>query len=63
MVRASKGTSTYNGLARRHTRVVFPLKIWEIFLDLVEIIFGMHKDPRNEKLRHILGKECKFHEK
>ena len=49
LVKASKRTSACNGLARRHTRVVSPLKIQKIFLNLVKIIFGMHKDPRIKK--------------
>ena len=46
LVRASKRTSTHNGLAGRHTSIVSPLKIQKIFLYMVKIIFGKHKDPR-----------------
>ena len=49
LVKASKRTSTCNGLAGRHTSIVSPLKIQKIFLNMVEIIFSMHKDPRIER--------------
>ena len=49
LVKPSKRTSACNGLAGRHTSIVSPLKIQKIFLNLVEIIFGMHKDPRIER--------------
>ena len=49
LIKASKRTSTCNGLAGRHTSIVSPLKIQKIFLNVVEIIFGMHKDPRIKK--------------
>ena len=49
LVKASERTSTYNGLTGRHTRVVSPLIIQKIFLNMVEIIFGMHKNPRIER--------------
>ena len=44
-----KGQVHCNGLAGRHTSIVSPLKIQKIFLNMVEIIFGMHKDPRIER--------------
>ena len=49
LVKASERTSACNGLAGRHTRVVSPLIIQKNFLNMVEIIFSMHKDPRIEK--------------
>ena len=49
LVKASKRTSTHNGLAGRHTSTVSPLKIQKVFLNMVEIIFGNHKDPRIER--------------
>ena len=49
LVRAIKRTSTCNGLVGRHTSIVSPLKIQKIFLNMVEIIFSKHKDPRIER--------------
>ena len=49
LVKASKRTSAHNSLAERHTRVVSPLKIQKIFLNLIETILSMHKDPRIER--------------
>ena len=46
LVKASNRTSACNSLAGRHTRIISPLKIQKIFLNMVEIIFSMHKDPR-----------------
>ena len=51
LVKASKWTSTLNGLPGRHTSIVSPLKIQKIFLNMVKIIFGKHKDPRIEKIK------------
>ena len=56
-------TSTHNGLAGRHSSVVSPLKIQKVFLNMVEIIFGKHKDPRSERQKHVLGKEYKTPDK
>ena len=49
LVKASERTSACNDLAVRHTRVVSPLKIQKIFLNMVETICGTHKYPRIER--------------
>ena len=49
LVKASKRTSTPNGLTRRHTSIVSPLIIQKTFFNMVKIIFGMYKDPRIKK--------------
>ena len=49
LVKASERTSACNGLAGRHARVISPLIIQKTFLNMVGIIFGMHKDPRIER--------------
>ena len=49
LVRASERTIACNGLAGRHASIVSPLKIQKIFLNMVEIIFSKHKDPRIER--------------
>ena len=49
LVKATERPSACNGLAGRHTSIISPLKIQKIFLNLVETIFGMHKDPRIER--------------
>ena len=49
LVKASERTSTPNGLTRRHTSIVSPLIIQKTFFNMVEIIFGMYKDPTIER--------------
>ena len=46
LVKASKRTSTHDGLTGRHTRVVSPLIVQKTFFNMIEIIFSMYKDPR-----------------
>ena len=60
LVKASEGTSACNGLAGRHTGVISPLIIQKTFLNMVEIIFGMHKDPRIKRGKYILREEYKI---
>ena len=47
LVKASERTSTCDGLAGRHTRVISPLIIQKAFFNMVEIT--MHKDPVKEE--------------
>ena len=53
LVKASERTSTCNSLTGRHTRIISPLIIQITFFNMVEIIFGMHKDPRIKRGKHV----------
>ena len=60
LVKASERTSTCNSLAGRHTRIISALIIQKTFFNMVEIIFGMHKDPRIKRGKHVLREEYKI---